>query len=491
MKLIIKFFSEITIKSSSVRISFIKILFNNICKVLKKYDKLVRIYYFWDYIEVLLKKHDDNEYKNILSVLINIPGIQTILRIKEHTWENISDIYKKVFNLYRNFLIGKTFCVRVKRKGKHNFTSQDIEKYIGFCLNRDIPGTSVNLTKPEYLVLLQIIDNKLILILDEIRGLGGFPIGTQQSVLSLISGGFDSAVASYMLIKRGCRVNYCFFNFSGHDNEYYVRKIVYHLWNTFGVSHSVFFISLNFVSVIDMMLQNISDSQIGIVLKRMMIRTASILAKKYNILSLLTGEVLGQVSSQTMTNLNIINRVSDSLVLRPLITYSKDDIINISRKIGTEKYSKKVPEYCGLLYKKPTVHAIENIVLKEENKFDFSILLHDVIRKAKIFDVCVIGKKLKYENSNNIEVTSIIGNNDVILDIRPLDRMKNKILFNNKNLVDIKVIPFHNLISQFKKLDQSKIYLLYCDYGFISKIHANCLYKKGFRNIKIYRPFLD
>ncbi|CEN32125.1 tRNA sulfurtransferase [Candidatus Westeberhardia cardiocondylae] len=491
MKFFVKFFPEIIVKSSSVRIHFTKVLFKNIQNILKYYNQSVSIIRCWDHIEIEFYNNYCDDYKRLVYLLSRIPGIHSILVVKEEYWENINDIYTKTLNMYCDILIGKTFCVRVKRRGKHDFTSQDLEKYIGYNLSKNIERACVNLTNPEHIVFLEVHNDKMFFIIDKIKGLNGFPIGTQQNVLSLISGGFDSAVSSYMLIKRGCRVHYCFFNLIKDENEYFVRKISYHLWNNFGISHVVRFISIDFCSIINEILLKIRESQIGIILKRMMIRAASKIAHQYNISALSTGEVLGQVSSQTLTNLHIIDQVSDLFIFRPLIAFNKDNIIDVARSIGTEKFSNNVPEYCGLFSKRSTVHAIESHILNEENKFDYLCFIDEAVKKAKVLDIRYVIKNLEsFSKKDIVEVTNVLQHNDVILDIRSLNHKKKNLLSlvikNHK--ITVKILPFYNLDSQFGKLDQSKWYLLYCDNGVMSRIQARFLYKKGFRNIKIYRP---
>ena len=105
-----------------------------------------------------------------------------------------------------------------------------------------------------------------------------------------------------------------------------------------------------------------------------MVRAASKVAERYGVQALVTGEALGQVSSQTLTNLRLIDNVSDTLILRPLISYDKEHIINLARQIGTEDFARTMPEYCGVISKSPTVKAVKSKIEAEEEKFDFSIL---------------------------------------------------------------------------------------------------------------------
>ena len=114
-----------------------------------------------------------------------------------------------------------------------------------------------------------------------------------------------------------------------------MKQVSYYLWNKFGASHKVKFFAIDFEPVVGEILENIDNGHMGVILKRMMMRAAAQVAERMGIQSLVTGESLGQVSSQTLTNLNVIDRVTDTLILRPLVAYDKQDIIDIARKIGT------------------------------------------------------------------------------------------------------------------------------------------------------------
>ena len=121
-------------------------------------------------------------------------------------------------------------------------------------------------------VRIDIEDDKMMLVRARHVGLGGYPIGTQEDVLSLISGGFDSGVSSYMLIRRGSRVHYCFFNLGGAAHEIGVKQMVYHIWSRYSSSHKVRFIAIPFEGVVGEILEKVDNGQMGVVLKRMMAR---------------------------------------------------------------------------------------------------------------------------------------------------------------------------------------------------------------------------
>lgn len=222
----------------------------------------------------------------------------------------------------------------------------------------------------------------------------------------------------------------------------------------------------------------------GVVLKRMMVRAASQVAERYGVQALVTGEALGQVSSQTLTNLRLIDNASDTLILRPLISHDKEHIIKLAREIGTEDFAKTMPEYCGVISKSPTVKAIKAKIEEEESHFDFSIL-DRVVSEAKNVDIRSIAEQAQ-EQVTEVETVAAFGADEVILDIRSNDEQEEKPL--QLEQVEVKALPFYKLSTQFGDLDQSKTYLLYCERGVMSRLQALYLLEQGFSNVKVYRP---
>jgi thiamine biosynthesis protein ThiI len=482
MKFIIKLFPEITIKSQSVRLRFIKILTSSIRNILRTVDEDIKVVRHWDHVEVRSKNESLRE--TIVTELTRIPGIHHVLAVEDRAYTDMHDIFEQTLVLNRERLQGKSFCVRVKRRGTHSFSSQDVERYVGGGLNQHIESARVQLNRPDETVNLEIEDDRLLLITARYEGLGGFPIGTQEDVLSLISGGFDSGVSSYMLMRRGCRVHYCFFNLGGAAHEIGVRQVAHYLWQRFGRSHRVRFVAIDFEPVVGEILEKVDDGQMGVVLKRMMVRAASMVAERYGVQALVTGEALGQVSSQTLTNLRLIDNASDTLILRPLISHDKEHIINVARQIGTEDFARTMPEYCGVISKSPTVKAVKAKIEAEEQNFDFDIL-NRVVQEASNVDIREIAEQTQ-EEVVEVETVDSFTANDVVLDIRSADEQDAKPLMVEG--VEVKTLAFYKLSTQFGDLDQSKTWLLYCDRGVMSRLQALYLHEQGFKNVKVYRP---
>ncbi|GHA46850.1 tRNA uracil 4-sulfurtransferase ThiI [Photobacterium aphoticum] len=482
MKFIVKPHPEIFVKSESVKKRFIKILDSNIRIILQRLSESVAVHNRRTYIEVVAS--DDSQREQVLEVLTQTPGIHHVLEVEQTLFTDLHDIYEQTLARVRDDLEGKTFCVRAKRVGKHDFTSIELERYVGGGLNQAVESASVKLKNPDITVRVEVSHDELNHVLARHKGLGGFPLGTQEDVLSLISGGFDSGVSSYLHIKRGSKVHYCFFNLGGPAHEIGVKQVAHYLWKKYGSSAKVRFIAIDFDPVVGQILENIDDGQMGVVLKRMFMRAAGMVAERFGIQALVTGEALGQVSSQTLTNLRHIDGVTDSLILRPLINWDKEDIINVAREIGTEDFAKTMPEFCGVISKSPTVKAVKAKLEAEEAKFDFTIL-ERVVAEARIMDIRDIEKESQ-EKAPEIELVDQIDAGAIVLDIRsPDEEDENPLELEN---VEVKHLPFYKLATQFGDLPQDKTYLLYCDRGVMSRLQALYLKENGFNNVKVYRP---
>ncbi len=482
MKFIVKPHPEIFVKSESVRKRFTRILECNIRIIIQRRTESVAVFNRRDHIEVT--SESDKFYNEVLEILTHTPGIHHVLEVQQSEFTDMHDIFEQVLVLNREKIENKTFVVRAKRRGKHDFTSIELERYVGGGLNQAVESAKVKLSKPDVTVNIEVASEKLNQIIARHKGLGGFPLGTQEDVLSLISGGFDSGVSSYLHIKRGSKTHYCFFNLGGPAHEIGVKQVSHYLWNKYGSSAKVKFLAIDFEPVVAEILEKVDDGQMGVVLKRMFMRAGGMLAEKFGIQALVTGEALGQVSSQTLTNLRHIDGVTDTLILRPLINWDKEDIIDLAREIGTEDFAKTMPEYCGVISKKPTVKAVKEKLEAEEAKFDFEVL-EQVVRDARMIDIREIEKESQ-QAAPEVEQVTAVEEHAVVLDIRSPEEEDDSPL--EIEGVEVTHIPFFRLATKFGDLDQSRTYLLYCDRGVMSRLQALYLQEQGFNNVKVYRP---
>ncbi|WP_416305056.1 tRNA uracil 4-sulfurtransferase ThiI [Neptunicella sp. SCSIO 80796] len=483
MKFIIKLHPEITIKSKSVRKRFTKILESNIRNIFKPYGFQVGVRNHWDKLEMSARTEDPADKQAVIEQLQRIPGIEQILEVRESTFTDLDDIYQQVKAVWHDKLKGKSFAVRVKRRGNHEFTSPEIGRYVGGGLNQFCETGGVSLSNPDITVNLEVEHDRLFMVDQRLVGLGGFPIPTQDDVLSLMSGGFDSGVASYQMIRRGARTHYCFFRLGGEQHEIGVKQVSHYLWQRYGASHKVKFITVDFAPIVSEILEKVENSQMGVVLKRMMLRVATRVAEHFGISALVTGESLGQVSSQTLANLSVIDKVTDMLVLRPLICADKQEIINTAKAIGTEDFARTMPEYCGVISKKPTVRAVMEKVQAEEQNFDMT-LLDQALENVEVMDIRRIAE-MANEEVREVETVSQLSAGSVVLDIRSREEQEEApLLIDN---IEVQHIPFFKLATTFGDLDQSHDYFLYCDRGVMSKLQALLLHEQGYSNVSVYR----
>ncbi len=482
MKFVVKYFSEITIKSKPVRRRFVGHLAENLRATLRDIDPEVVVHRGWDKLEVESNSRDPAIRARLVEAMRNAPGITYILEVSSHPLGEVEDIADRVLPIYAEHLRGRTFAVRCKRSGNHQFTSVDVERKVGGALLARSEAAGVKLNNPEVTVDLEISRKTLYVIGERHRGLGGFPIGSIDPVLSLISGGFDSPVASYLTMKRGMRTHFLFFNLGGRDHEIGVKEVALYLWQRYGCNQRVLFISVPFEEVVAELLTNVQDSQMGVILKRMMLRVADRLAEELEIDALVTGECVAQVSSQTLRNLSVIDRVTERLVLRPLIATDKEDIVRLAGEIGTQAFAANMPEYCGVISVNPTTRAKLDKVEAEEANFDMAILDRAIAntRRTRI-------DRLAEEELERIdvEVLSVPLAESTIVDIRHPDEEELAPLDLH---VPVLKIPFYELHSRAGELAAGKTYMLYCGKGVMSRLHASHLVESGELDIKVYAP---
>lgn len=483
MKVVVKLFHEIIIKSRPVRKLLTKQLHYNLENALKPIIKGAKVHRDWDKIEIKFPDSMDSDtWLNIKERLQCIPGIDFLLRVDAHPFESIDDIIALCVEAYQSELEGKTFCVRVKRRGKHDFTSNEAERQIGGGLLARTNVAKVALKHPQVQINLEIVNDQVYLVRERIPGLGGYPLGQQEAALSLISGGFDSSVSSFLMMRRGVKTHFCFFNLGGMAHEIGVKQVAYYLWKKFASTHKVKFITVPFEGVVEEILKNVDQSLMGVVLKRMMVRAADKVAQDLGLTTLVTGESIGQVSSQTLTNLTVIDEASESLIVRPLIAMDKQEIILKARAIGTEEFAANMPEYCGVISNKPTTRAKHEKVLATEENFNFDVL-EQAVANSKLISIEKVLDGL--DTDTDVPLVSIPGIEDVVIDIRHPEEQENQPLKLTNNTV-LK-IPFYSINHRFAELDMAHNYLLYCDKGVMSKVQAHHLRLQGFENVKVLR----
>ncbi|MBD3657513.1 MULTISPECIES: tRNA uracil 4-sulfurtransferase ThiI [Marinobacter] len=482
MKLLIRPAPEVAIKSKPVRRQQMRHLRQNIRKILARLDPDIRVDGSWDRVDVDVP--DGRALMGqVIDELMRVPGISTIQEIGVFPLVSMDDVAEKALVAFAARLKGRSFAVRVRRQGDHGFRSLDLERHVGAALFQGSECRGVDLRNPEVEVRIEIRDDVFHIAHRRHRGLGGYPLGSVESVMTLISGGYDSSVASYMLLRRGLRNHFLFFNLGGAAHEVGVRQVVHYIWQRYGSSHNAKFISVPFDGVVAEIMRSVNHRHWGVVLKRMMLKAASQIAAKNNAHGLVTGDAVAQVSSQTLTNLNVVDRASEQVVLRPLIAMDKQEIIRIARDIGTESFSRNMPEYCGVISQKPATRARLERVEADEALMDLAVLQQAIDQREETQVQALLDSTLTPEEVELVRTPDV---DDIIIDVRhPDEGERSPLTLTNNRIIHI---PFYELNQQIGALPDDRQYLLYCDRGTMSRMHAGHLRAEGHTNIKVYAP---
>tara|TARA_B100001750_G_scaffold232231_1_gene231170 strand:+ start:119 stop:1291 length:1173 start_codon:yes stop_codon:yes gene_type:complete len=295
--------------------------------------------------------------------MINIASdVDTIKKNALTTLESVQDKFE-------------TFKIFTKRQNKaFPQTSPELNALVGDVIRIDLEK-KVKLKNPDIELRIEIIEDRAFMGYESRRGFGGLPVGTGELALSLISSGIDSPAASFKMLKRGVQLSYIHFHSApatGEESIINVKKIIDRL-GEFQSEKKLFLIP--FLDVQKEIMNKTPNKYWIILFRRAMMRVSSLIAKEINAQALITGENVGQVASQTLSNMNVISDASDMPILRPLVGYNKKDIINLATDIGTYEISiLPYEDCCGFFVPKhPETKAKLDSVKKYEKDIDIDL----------------------------------------------------------------------------------------------------------------------
>lgn len=309
-------------------------------------------------------------------------------------FSDLEDLVMKATEFFSDKVKGRIFRVRARRAGTHNFTSKDVERLLGSKL-LEIGGAGVNLEDAEYTAYVEVRGRRAYLFDTIVEGPGGLPLGSEEPVLVLFSGGFDSTVASWKLMRRGCRVHLVHYDLGFPEVVRVAIEVAKYLADNWSFGHSMKMYIVNFRGAVRIVNGLISPPYRTLVIRRLMLKHAEMLAEKLGFEALATGESIGQVASQTIRSINLISRDIKLPVLRPLAGHDKDEIVKEAMRIGTYELNKKQVEVCGLAATptprgNPKVFEAEydkvsDIVVPEPIEIDLrSSTLNEIMTKLKL-----------------------------------------------------------------------------------------------------------
>lgn len=386
-------FGELFLKSEGVRKLFQKKLIWNLRFFLKEEGINYKIHLFHDRIFIALpaevpsvregRRRETEKTQKTAKIIKRIFGISwfsEVLFFSKADLKNISNFVAKNYSKW--IKKGETFALRVNlEKGVLKENKDEVIKKIAEKINR-----KVNLDKPKREIFIEIRKNIWFLYFKKTKGAGGLPVGASGKVLTLMSGGIDSPVAAYLITKRGAENIWLHFHsFPLVSNKSIEKtKELVKIFLKYQPKLKIYFIPFQKAQI---EIKAKADAKYRILLyRRLMLRIAEQIAKKENCWALVTGESLGQVSSQTLPNIKIIEETIKIPVLRPLIGQDKEEIIQAAKKMGTFEISIKPQEDCCTLF--VPAHATGQgdleYIKKLEKKLDIKKIIKDIIKEAKV-----------------------------------------------------------------------------------------------------------
>lgn len=334
------------------------------------------------YVEAL-SGYDYEDVLKALKSVFGIVGICPMIQVEDEGFDKLAEVVvEHIKEAYPDKKI--TFKVDARRARKnYPLNSMEINMQMGEKILEafEEQGMRVDVHHPDIFIHIE-IRSKINIYSQEIKGIGGMPVGTNGKAMLLLSGGIDSPVAGYMAAKRGVTIDAVYFHAPPYTSERAKQKVV-DLARL--VSRYTGPIALNVVHFTDIQLyiyEKCPHDELTIIMKRFMYRIAQALAEKSGAMALVTGESIGQVSSQTLQSLAVINEVAVMPVIRPLISFDKQEIIDISEQIGTYETSIQPFEDCCTTFvaKHPVTKPNSGMIHKSEEKLSEKI--DDLVQAA-------------------------------------------------------------------------------------------------------------
>jgi tRNA uracil 4-sulfurtransferase len=461
-RILLRLAAEVAIKSRRTRTSFQRRLTANLRDALRAAGGGFHVTSEWSRIYV------EGPAAEALTVLPRVFGISSFSPVDALVPAELAGIVETGEALYRDRVAGKRFAVRARRTGQHPFSSQDVQVQLGAALGAHAAG--VDLTRPEVVVHVEVRDHEAFLFGERLDGPGGLPLGVEGRALALLSGGFDSAVAAWLLLKRGVELDYVFCNLGGDAYEravVQVGKVIADGWS-YGSAPRLHVV--DFAEPLRELRAKAKQSYWQVVLKRLMYRAACAVGAQTGAQAIVTGEAMGQVSSQTLPNLRAIEPAATLPVFRPLLGFDKEEIIARARLIGTAALSEQVKEYCAIAPGKPVTAASVEAVAEEEAKLDLTVLAAAVAER-RVLDLRALTPT---DLVAPYLFATAVPPGAVILDCR------SEAQYRAWHLPGAKRKDEWELLQEFRRLDRDRTYLLYCAHGIQTAYLAERMQRAGY-----------
>ena len=341
---------------------------------------------------------DEKNYDEIINKLKFVFGIHEInlgYKLNDNDLNNIEDKLKELIQ-NKEF---KTFKIETKRSYKnYKMTSMEISKYLGGVVLKNKKNISVDVHNPEVIINIEIRSDSAYIYFDSVSGIGGYPVGSLGKGMLMLSGGIDSPVAGYLSLKRGVRIEAVYFESPPHTSEAAKNKVIELARVLTNYSGYIKLHIVNFTEIQETIYKNIPHEYLITIMRRMMYRITEALARRNNAKVIINGESIGQVASQTLTSMSVINNVTNMPVIRPVACLDKLEIIDISKKINAYDISILPYEDCCTIFvpDHPVINPTLDKALEYENLIDYESLINNAVNNVNT--IKIQNKKEEYSD---------------------------------------------------------------------------------------------
>ena len=379
-KIIMLKYAELNTKKDNIGM-FLKTLKKNLESKMSNYNANIT----FDKGRMFITCDEDNLEKCI-DVCMHTFGILEIMVGYELPSNKMDNVESELINLIKNKEF-KTFKVETQRSDKTYFmTSPEISKHLGGVILKNKENISVDVHNPEVVIHVEIRKEHAYIYVDTYKGLGGYPIGTLGKGMLMLSGGIDSPVAGFLAMKRGIKLEAVYFESPPHTSVEAKNKVL-KLSSIIGEYGSTIKVHVvPFTHIQEEIIKNIPRDYLVTIMRRMMYRIAAKLAYRSNCKVLINGESIGQVASQTLESMSVINETIKMPVIRPVACFDKLEIIDLAKRIGTYETSILPYEDCCTIFvpNHPVIHPELDKCLEYENNINVDELIKEAIENEQV-----------------------------------------------------------------------------------------------------------
>ncbi len=484
---LIKYTGAIGTKDKRTRWRFTQKLGSNIRKAMRR--QLKEVEYKESEVKPLWNHTIVKAPVLVDEVLSQVSGIQYFVNTHHFTLRGLPDLAEKAHEYFRPVVEkAGTFGVRCRKKNQSAFSRKDVEVKVGDQLIQYAP---VDLDNPGVKCYVEIRGEDVFLYTEKQPGAKGVPLGVQGKVITMFSGGIDSPVAAWRLYRMGLDQDFVYFDLGGEKQKEQLFEVWKKLVTSWGYGCTSELIYIDLLPIVGEIRQAKKSYQ-NLLLKYFFYRITATLSEQRQLKGIATGESIGQVSTQTLINLGTLSQVTQQMILRPLLGFSKQEIIDTARQLGTFEKSYTGKEYCALAGKNVVTAAPYDRLMEIVSKLDTS-LIDKVIEERVIYRLDGTGSFKKSfpapkDSSQNIEDSvntqtesadwaSLIEETkqvDKIIDLRASQQYK------KGSVKEAQHIPFDKAWKEYINWDKDKSYYLICEVGSRSKMLAHYMNQEGF-----------